>query len=238
MADLTMIYITANQMPAEWVKYQTGMLMKVTLGLDMPLISISRQRMDFGENYVESGHHCYWNIYRQLCFGAKKAKTKYVAMIEDDTLYSRQHFTEFRPQDDEVSYNHARWSLFAWDAIYCLRQRISNCSLIAPRELIIEAIEERMAKHPDGDNMPNTHVGEVGRRSIELRMRVTRRKKVEWWSTTPVIQLNHQDGIDGTQRKHWKKHGQLKAVDIPFWGKATEIAKVYNECFESDTKKV
>jgi hypothetical protein len=51
---------------------------------------------------------------------------------------------------------------------------------------------------------------------------------VEWYSTTPVVQVNHSGGIDETQQRQWKKHGQIKAYDIPHWGKATDIVEVYN----------
>jgi hypothetical protein len=185
--------------------------------------------MLLGTNYVENDTPGYWNIYRQLCFAAKKAATPFVAMVEDDTLYPCEHFTEYRPEPHAVSYNRARWSLFSWEKnpIYCLRQRISNCSLIAPRELLIEAIDERLMKHPDGDSLPDQYVGEVGRHDVEKRLGVTLHIAEEWWSTVPVVQLNHANGIDNRQRKKWKKHGQLKAIDIPYWGKAKEISKHY-----------
>ena len=228
MDDLTVLYITANKMPAHWMTYQIDCLREAIKNLSIPIISVSRQPMQLGTNFIEEEHYGYWNIYRQLCFGAKQAKTRYVAMAEDDTLYSRQHFTEFRPQENEVSYNRSRWSLFTWDSVYCLRQRISNCSLIAPRELLIAAIEERLTKHPEGDDLPDKHVGEIGRRDVERRLDITRRRKVEWWSTVPVIQLNHPDGIDERQKAKRKKHGQLKARDIPYWGPAEDIARKYH----------
>ena len=228
MADLTIIYITANEMPDYWMRYQVDALREAIGGLGMPIISVSRRPMDLGSNLVDADRKCYWNIYRQICVAAKHAKTKFIAVAEDDTLYSREHFTEFRPDDDAVSYNRARWSVFSWDPIYCLRQRISNCSMIAPRDLIVEAIEERMRKHPNGDDLPNEHVGEVGRHDIEARLGVTKRKKVEWWSTTPVVQLNHPQGTDERQRAQRKSHGQLKATDIPHWGPATALAERYN----------
>ena len=162
----------------------------------------------------------------QMLRSAKLAKTPYVAMAEDDTLYSREHFTAFRPPKDMVSYNRARWSLLSWceEKIYCMRQRISNCSLIAPTELLIEALEERAAKHPNGHN----YVGEVGRNKVDKKLRVTQRERVEWYSHVPIIQLNHRTGTDkGGGPGRTKKHGQIKAIDIPYWGKAEGIAKHY-----------
>ena len=56
---------------------------------------------------------------------------------------------------------------------------------------------------------------------------MTIRKAVEWWSTVPVIHLNHPGGTDERQSSKWKSHGQLRAHDIPYFGKATDIAAEY-----------
>jgi hypothetical protein len=160
------------------------------------------------------------------------AETPFVALAEDDALYSRQHFTQFRPPPDTVSYNKFKWSLFAWDNLYCMRLRVNNCTLIAPRELLIEALTERKNKWPEG--RPDSLVGEVGRPIVERNLRLTPRKLVEWYSTVPVIQLNHPTGTDvghhkrSDGRQMVKKHGIIQAYDIPYWGKATDVLRYYN----------
>ncbi len=223
MHDLTVLYITANEMPEKWMEYQIDILLKA-IG-DTPIISVSRKPMDLGVNLLDTEpEKSYWNIYKQMLRAAWRAKTCFVAMVEDDVLYSKEHFVQFRPKRGEVSYNRSRWSLFAWDPIYCLRQRVSNCSLIACRKVLIEALTEREEKYPDG----NKYVGEIGRAIVENRLGVSRRKMVEWYSTVPIIHINHPGGIDETQQQQWKKHGQIKAIDIPFWGKAKDIVEVYN----------
>lgn len=218
MDDLTVLYISASNMPEKWVKFQIGHLLRASRGAE--IISVTRKPLSLGTNHIEKERQCYWNIYRQMLRASKLAKTKFVAMAEDDTLYSREHFTQYRPPDDAVSYNRARWSLFEWDPIYCLRQRVSNCSLIAPRELLIEALTERERKYPDGTD----YVGEVGRRKVDRKMGVSPRKMVEWYSTVPVIQLNHRSGTDTGRGK---KHGQITALDIPYWGKAKDIVETH-----------
>lgn len=224
MSDLTILYVTANEMPQKWMDYQIATLL--TAVGDNPIISLSRIPMDLGENVLDlEPEKSYWNIYRQMLRGARLATTQFVAMVEDDTLYSKEHFTQFRPKVNQVSYNRSRWSLFSWDPIFCLRQRISNCTLIAPREYLIDALEEREKKYPNGHDF----AGEVGRPIVERRLRLTPRNLKEWYSTVPVIQLNHPDGIDDTQQRKWKRHGQIKAFDIPFWGQSKEIARIYHE---------
>jgi len=222
--DLTVIYITCNEMPQRWMDFALGHLHNA-IG-NTPIISISRVPMALGNNFLDTEKKSYWNIYRQLLRGALLAKTPFVAMAEDDVLYTKAHFCEFRPAKDHVSYNRSRWSLFTWDNVYCVRQRISNCSLLAPRELLIEALTEREVKYPNG--APEELTGEVGRDKVAKRLGVTAYPCTEWYSYGPIVQLNHPTGTDLTQKTQWKRHGQIRAYDIPYWGKATDIIKVYN----------
>src|SRR3990172_7923653 len=144
MKDLTIVYLTLNKTPFEWHKFHLYHLFNAIE--NYPIISISRIPMSLGLNLIDTEEQRYSNIYRQLLRAARLAMTEYIATAEDDVLYSREHYKEFRPEKNEFSYNRSRWSVFSWEgnkAIYCLRNRISNCSLIAPRELLIEALEER-----------------------------------------------------------------------------------------------
>lgn len=225
--DLTIVYLTLNRTPEEWHKFHMEHFLKASAGAKV--ISVSRKPMDLGINLIDEEEPKYSNIYRQLLRAAEIADTKYIATAEDDVLYSREHYKEYRPRDDEFSYNHARWSVFSWEgkrAIYCLRQRISNCSLIAPRDLLIEALRERFKRY-EGQHIPESLMGECGRNKLESKMGITLRKLVEWWSTCPIIHLNHPDGTDGRQVNKFKLHGQLKAIMIPYWGKASDIAVRY-----------
>jgi hypothetical protein len=99
--------------------------------------------------------------------------------------------------------------------------------LIAPRALLIEALEERFAKYPNDEDWPQGFVGELGRSRIEQKLRVTRRKIVEYWSTTAVIQLSHPNGCDERSARSRKSMAPLKAHDIPFWGKAVDVVRHY-----------
>jgi hypothetical protein len=201
---------------------------------DSPIISITRTPLDLGLNLLDTAPKSFWNLYMQILRGAQAATTPYVALAEDDILYTREHFTEFRPALDQVSYDRSRWSLFTWEPhpIYCLRQRISNCSLVASREYLIDALEERKRVWPDG--VEDARLGEVGRPIVDRRLHVTPRQMVEWYSTNPIVQLNHPAGSDSGDygkapngRHLVKKHGQIKAVEIPGWGRAADLAAHY-----------
>lgn len=222
MNDLTILFITANEVPKNWVKFHLTHLLKATQ--NYPIISISRKPMDLGINLIDTDKKDYANIYRQMLKGAKLALTDYVAMVEDDTLYSKEHFNCFRPKPDEFAYNRSRWSLFTWLPIYSLRQRISNCSLIAPRLLLIEALKERFAK-----NISLNLMGECGRNNLEQQMGITQRKAVDFFSEVPIIQLSHPSGTENRQQSQRKKHAQIKAIEIPYWGLAQNIVNQYDD---------
>lgn len=222
--DITAIYLTLNRMPQVWSEFHMSHL-KTALK-DIPVISVSRVPMDFGTNLLDLGPYGYVNIYKQILRGAEEAKTKYIAVVEDDTLYHESHFRDFRPKDNEFAYNRCRWSLFSWGIPqYSLRQRISNCSCIAPRELMIEALTERFEKC--GYDIPVTKMGECGRNKLERMLGITLRKQVDFFSREPIVQLSHPSGTEDRQQIMRKRHAEIRAFDIPYWGKAENVVRHY-----------
>lgn len=233
MSDLTVIYLTCNKMPQEWQEFHLGHLLEAVKG--RPMIVISADSMDIGRPQTaylnQEGPFCAWNVYAQLLRGAYLAETKYIAVAEDDTLYSRRHFSDFRPKDDEVAYDMSRWSVFSWKrdkAIFSAIRKHGNFAMIGPRRLVIDALEEREQKYPEGNN----YAGEIGRPDVEKNLRVKRNKLVEWYCIEPMVNLAHPQGLSPTYIDTpglGRKPGELKAYDIPIWGKAADIAAKYND---------
>lgn len=221
MQDLTIIYLTASLIPESFAEYQRKILLEAAG--DYPIISISRKPLNFGnKNILQIGPKCLDTIYREMLRGAKLAETSYIAIAEDDTLYPKEHFNFYRPEKDTFAYNQNRLALFTWGVpTYSWRNRKTNATLIAPRELTIEALEERFAKYPNP--ISDKIVGELGRPMVERNLRVTLRNSIEVFSEISVIQINHDAGSDDRVRRHRKKIGPIKAYDIPFWGKASEL---------------
>lgn len=215
-ADLTLLFITAGETPPRWAALHLEHLQGYRR------ITVSRK---LGGDIHDTYPKGYENIYRQMLSAARLATTPYVAMVEDDVLYSQEHFT-YRPALDTFAYNQHRWALFTWgEPTYSMRNRKSNCSLIAPRELLIEALEERFAKHPNG--IPAAFCGELGRERIDKALGVTPRRSVEFYSETGIIQINHDKGTEDRQRRYRKRLGQVKAFDIPRWGRAADILDLW-----------
>jgi hypothetical protein len=220
MQDLTILMLTLNKVPKDWAEYHKKVLLEA-VG-DFPILTISKEPMDWGTNIIQTEAEGSSNVYWQMLKAAKIATTPYVAMAEDDVLYPREHFL-FRPPLDTFAYNMSRWSLFTWEPVYNHRGRRGNFSLIAPRELLIETLEERFAKYPDG--IPEDLAGEVGRERVDRRMGIQTRKVMEMWTTIPVVVFHHDFEMDRVAREHRKRMGALRAYDIPHWGKAEELVK-------------
>ena len=224
--SLTVLYYTANTLREPFASRVREQLIKA-IG-DLPLVSVSQKPMDFGRNIcVGDIGQAYLNIYRQILVGAKASETDFVALAEDDVLYPPEHFTTFLPPKDRVAYDMARWSFYTWSrpAMFSFKNRQTNTSLIAPRVLLIEALEERFAKFPDDSKVPLNHWAEVGRKERELG--VTVRKVQEFVSQVPHIMFSHEDAIGYQYLGKRKAQGFLKAYDVPYWGKAEAIMDLW-----------
>lgn len=224
MQDLTIIFLTVNKVPKGWAEYQKEVLLKAAG--KFPIITISREPLDWGQNLIQDGPISSANIYRQILRGAKIAATPYIAIAEDDVLYNSEHFGNFRPPSDSFAYNMTRWGIFTWgEPTYFWKNRLSNAAMVAPRELTIEALEERFVKHP-GDSSTGQD-GELGKNRIEKNLELTPRKYVEFYTTVPIVYFNHEYSIDPLERTQRKRRGMIRAFDIPLWGRAEELVKKF-----------
>ncbi len=108
MSDLTLLLATANQINEETAKKIRNYVLEVTEN-KYPVISVSQKPIDFGKNICvgEIGVNKY-NEYKQILVGLNEVKTKYVAVIDDDTLYTPEHFLN-RPADDTFIYETNYW---------------------------------------------------------------------------------------------------------------------------------
>lgn len=226
MKDITIIYLTASLIPESFAEYQRHILLEAIE--DAPLISVSRKPLNFGINILDDKINILddrekgvSNIYYQMLRAAKVAKTDFIAIAEDDTLYPKEHFSCYRPDMDTFAYNFNRFSLFTWSIpMYSCFHRISNCGLIAPRKLTIEALEERFKKYPNGTPLDLT--GELGRVEEYLELPILKEEQF-YTDKVSIVQFNHDFATEPYQRLHKKKWGTLRSFDIPHWGKAADL---------------
>ena len=232
MRDITAIFITSNAVPDAWADYHKQVLLEALDGI--PIITVSRKPMDLGINILDTDEPGTANYYRQFLRGAELATTDFVAVIEDDTLYSREHFRSFRPPLNSFGYNLNRWSIATWGKpIYSRKERGVGAAGIYPRLELIESFREKVNALPKtGGFDVKVPCGEPGTGG-EKDLKITRRTSVTFYSKIPIIQFNHDyftnadSSPEGVERRHHKGFGIVKAYDIPFWGKASNLVKYF-----------
>ena len=210
MQNLTIIFLTANKVPKEWAKYHKEVLLEA-IG-DSPVITISFEPMDFGKNLIQT-EYSITNVYRQIHRGACEATTPYIAIVEDDTLYPKEHF-EYRPALDKYAYNMNRWCITdkrrPSNSFYYLVHKPANSNLIAPRELLVKDLEERFRKDPDFLRV--TSIKEVGRDDF-----------ISFYTNTPVVGFKHHFSVDDLERRGRKREGPICAYNLPGWGSSSDV---------------
>lgn len=217
--DITIIMLTVNLVPKKWAAFHKKVLLEAAGG--SPIITISREPLNWGQNIIQEGEISESNIYKQMLRGAKMASTPYIGIAEDDTLYPREHFHSFRPPLDTFAYNSTRWGIFTWGLpTYYWRDRLSNMSLIAPKELAIKSLEERFEKNPN-------YYGELGHPKIDGRLGLPTKKVTIFHTEDPILYFQHDNGLDKLEKTHRKRMSTIKAFDIPYWGKAKNIVKKF-----------
>ena len=230
--DLTVVYYTSNYLDTHNPYFLENTKKQLLRAIDdLPLISVSQKPIAFGQKIcVGEMGRSHLNLYRQILIGAKAAKTKYVAMAEDDILYSHEHFHYHLPKGDVFSYNMAKWSLFTWTTppLFSFRnnRKVVN-SLIAPRDMLVAALEERFNKFKDipDERVPLHYWGDPGR--YEEKLGVSPRATEEFYTTETNIVFSHPEAFGYLTRGERKRLGDIRAYDIPYWGKAQDILKLY-----------
>ena len=231
--DLTCLFLTVNKVP--WQKYHNKVMLEA-IG-DYPLITISREVMDLpGIQLRQTGEQSHNTMFREMLRGLKIATTPYIAVIEDDILYHKDHF-EFRSPLDTFAFDWNRWSLFTFgEPTYSFKKRVCGGVSILPRLEAIAALEERFAKWP---KIPHYLNGEIGYEKVDRNLGVTVRKSMIYYGKTPCVQIHHvygtpgigrrtpeaKDTLDLAIRPTRKRMGMMRAYEIPHWGRSEELIK-------------
>ena len=253
--ELTIIYYTSNHLEDTNPQFLKNTLRQLVMAIgDMPLIAVSLRPMDRPEGYKgqytnlvagkdftprkEGRHHL--NIYYQIMIGAKHAKTKYVAMAEDDILYSESHFHsgqikgEFEAHGDVFLYDMNKVSLFTWSnpPIFSYRsKRMVVNQLICPARLLVDSLEERFARLDKlllGGKSEEKLIGfwgDPGR--YEKQLGVTIRPTIQFYSQMPSIVFSHEHAYGYLSQGKRKRHGDIKIVELYDWGRAENILKLF-----------
>lgn len=226
--DLTIIYYSANVIPLHFASATYNQLLKAAQGL--PLIVVSQQPMPIDEpNIVVDFRPSHLNIYRQALIGAQAADTKYIALAEDDVLYSPAHF-KYRPSDNKFAYNLSAWSIYTWgEPVFTHKGTVRRNlnSLICDRLLFIEAMQERFLKYSEDAKVNLSIWAEPGKYESQLGVKVCETEI--FFTNPPNIIFSHHHELSFNNLGIRKKLGEYRALEIPIWGRAQDVLKIYSE---------
>ena len=223
MTDLTCLYYTANRLPPAFAEAVRAELVRAVDGR-YPILTVSQGPLAFGDHQIDIGPvgPSILTLYRQVLLGAEAATTPYVALCEDDTLYSRSHFDCHRPALDTFAYDHHKWALYTWGpAIFSAktnRSVLNQC--IAPREQLIAALTERFRKTYPPDRVEK-HFAEPGR--YEKWLQVTEQKLETFWAPDPSIVISHEYALGFRHLGTRKALGETQCTELPGWGHAADL---------------
>lgn len=225
--DMSVIYYTANIVPEHFAGHIRGQIVKAAG--EIPIISVSKKPIDFGVNIcVGDTPRNQYQIYQQALAGAKVANTPYIALCEDDVLYSEAHF-KFRPKPGHWGYNMNPWSVFTWgEPLYTYKApggRRNLNGLICERELFIRAMEERFSKWTEETYDLNIF-GEPGKYDNQLG--TTPYPSQDFYTNPPNIVFSHQTNLQFQGLGKRKALGQIRAYTIPYWGDIEYIRSLYD----------
>lgn len=215
MNDLTAIRYTAGRIPSSFAD-ATERHFDIASGSVLKLYYTQQEDKEYS----------HLQIYRNALRCAQEVSTKYIALCEDDVLYTPSHF-EYRPKDDDAfCYNMNVWSIYTWvkPAVFSYKDRINLSGLICRRELFIEAMEERFSK-VDFKRLNLGNWAEPGK--YEKNLGITERKVEKFFSDEPLVAFSHETALSFQNLGKRKKLGNPRALEIPYWGKAEDILKYY-----------
>jgi len=246
--DTTIIYYTSNYLDDRNPHFleNTKKQLLDAVG-DRPIVIVSQKPTMFGEN---STNLClgdigrsHFNIYWQILQGCKAAKTKWVALAEDDILYSEPHFNfhYFVKQEfidnDYFLYDMNRVSIFTWTRppmfSYRFKRFVVN-QLIAKREMLIEALEERFKRLEElraigwPDRKIEKYWGDPGKYEGNLGVKINPVYEYDSWVPSIVFSHDLAYGYQVNQGKK-KKLGSLRMTALHDWGSAEEVMKLWKK---------
>lgn len=217
-SDLTCVFYTAQVVPSAFMTAVREQLDKARG--DIPLVV----------NVIkDSSLRSHFNIYRQALEGAKEATTKYIALCEDDTLYSPEHF-KYRPRKAPFAYNLAYWGVYTWrEPMFHYKGRRNLGNLICDRLAFIEAMEERFRKYPNPD-ANDQHLKDIWAEpsKYERQLGVTVQEYEEFYTQPPNIKFSHETELSFAGLGTRKRSGELQAIELPYWGRAEKIRSLYD----------
>jgi hypothetical protein len=213
--DATILYYSSNEEKPEFEAKIIDNLLK-NCG-DLPIISITHNPMDLGENIcVGKVGSSGFNMFRQCLIGCEAAKTKFIISAESDCLYPPDCFT-FRPERDDACYRNNNLYVMGHrrDYFYYKGEGATHSQIVG-REFYINRLKYLFRDAPmwcvEEKNFPKERY-----RQEDVF------NKIEYYTTeNPVFQIKTGRGM-----RHYTNSERIPIYELPYWGSGKDIYNKY-----------
>lgn len=192
---------------------------------DLPLVSVTLQPLDFGENLVLYQPRGALTMFRQILMGLEALTTDVVFFVEHDVLYHAEHFLFVSEHADRFYYNQNRWQVNAHDGQAAHYLCCQTAQLCADRALLVEHYRRRIAAVEAAGGYDRNMGYEPGTnkwsRSVDPHGFETR------MSAVPNIDIRHGKNLSKTRwlpsefRDKKTCRNWVNASGVPGWGETS-----------------
>jgi len=232
--DKGIVYYTDNKIDPLIMKACQDQILK-SINKEM-IISVSLEKLSFGDNIVLSLERGYLTMFKQILAGLEASNADIIFFCEHDVLYHPSHFEFTPPRDDTIYYNTNVWKVRYSDGHALHYDCKQTSGLCAYRELLVEHYRKRVAnteavlKECGSENRnfrnwirrqgfePGTH---------HRNERVDDLGSEAWQSEYPLVDIRHDSNltpnrwsIDEFRRK---PHDWVEADEVKGWGKTKDL---------------
>jgi len=210
------VYCTINKVKEPLLSICRNKLNEIANSMGIEVVSVSRKKIDFGNNITADIPRGKVAIIRKQIIGLENIKADYVFFCDDDVLYNRTHF-DFIPPHDAFYFNQNIWFLDikTGDTMFFFVKNGSAQS--AYRESALEYL-----------NLYLSQLYLEKKCICELSSKFGRKVDVynSWY---PIIDIKHDSNNstksfdrDVISRVIKPLHGWSRASGIPHWGKSSD----------------
>lgn len=214
------VYYTDNRLQEDIMKACQNQIKRSVNG--SRIVSVSLQKLDFGDNITLSLERGYLTMFKQILAGLEELNSDIVFLCEHDVLYHPSHF-EFVPSNADVYYyNTNTWKIdcSSGHGLHYFTKQTSG--LCAYRELLVRHYRERV-RRVEAEGFSRKMGFEPG--SHNRPERVDDYKSEAWESPFPNLDIRHSQNLtpsrwradqfrDQRNCRDWKETDG----DIPGWG--------------------
>lgn len=204
----------------------------------MRIVSISLEKLDWGDNIHLPYTRGYITMAKQILAGLKEHDCDVIFFCEHDVLYTRDHFKFIPPQMDTFYYNTNVWKVRYSDGhamrVDDMKQLSGLCVnrelAVAHYEKVLKLLESKAKEVGEDSEEFRKYVRHIGfEPGTHNRVPELNAKSDSWEAKSPNVDIRHDNTLTPSR---WKKEqfrnqkytkGWQESDIIPSWGKFKEI---------------